>query len=61
MVVVPHLNAEEKKKASEEKKMIMGKSQEDRIRSYLDNSMNSMADSIHRISRQAVCDGRQCL
>ena len=38
MVVVPHLNAEEKKKASEEKKMIMGKSQEDRIRSYPDQS-----------------------
>ena len=38
MVVVPHLNAEEKKKASEEKKMIMGKSHEDRIRSYPDQS-----------------------
>ena len=54
MVVVPHLNAEEKKKTSEEKKMIMGKSQEDRIRSYLDNSMNSMAGSIYDISWQAV-------
>ena len=32
VVAVPHLNAEEKKKASEEKKMVMGKSQEDRIR-----------------------------
>ena len=32
VVSVPHLNAEEKRKASEEKKMIMGKSQEDRIR-----------------------------
>ena len=35
VVAVPHLNAEEKKKALEEKKMVMGKSQEDRIRSYL--------------------------
>ena len=32
VVSMPHLNAEEKRKASEEKKMIMGKSQEDRIR-----------------------------
>ena len=38
MVALPHLNAEDKKKASEEKKMIMGKSQEDRIRLYLERS-----------------------
>ena len=38
MVVVAHLNAEEKKKASDEKKMVMGKSQEDRIRFYLEQT-----------------------
>ena len=38
LVVVAHLNAEEKKKASDEKKMVMGKSQEDRIRFYLEQT-----------------------
>ena len=38
LVVVAHLNAEEKKKVSDEKKMVMGKSQEDRIRFYLEQT-----------------------